>query len=237
MMTPFDWQMLRRSLVIGGCFCAVLVAVMYATDGRATTLAQKLGLLCVLAPVLVAVGALLSYAQALARGEALAAWSSGAGSPRACRGAAVAVVATGLVAAAGLTTNRTDLATLLPQHARAHWTMLTDGRAVLTDNAVAVGPSGVPEFVHTSPAVAVAAPRLALAATVVVLSVALAHWISYPRKPETRLLWLVFSGLLALALFHMVAAERLAAWALVLCAGPIALDGVVLAWRERIPPR
>jgi hypothetical protein len=214
-MTPYDVQAFRRSLVLGSTLCLLVLGVMVATDGAQTAPAAKLGQLFTLTPLLAALGALIAHSQATARGETRALASLGVSPLRAGMGASIAVALLGLSGAAALALGIGDIDGLLPRLDGPSWIQQPGGAWASADLAVRVDAAGTPSLHEgTTSRVVSQAPTGPIVASVVWMTLVLADWTTERAGGWARVVATLAGGWVAVVLFHLVAAERISAWAL-----------------------
>ncbi len=231
-MTPYDVQAFRRSLALGSTLCLLVFGVMAATDGAHTPPAAKLGQLSTLAPLLAALGALISHSQAQARGETLALISLGVSPLRAGLGASAAVALLGLAGAAVLALGVGDVDGLLPRLDGTSWIPQPGGGWASADLTIRVDEAGVPSLHAGLTSRLVSRPPIGpIVASVVWMTLVLADWTTERAEGWWRLVAALAGGGTAVILFHLLAAGRISSWSLL--AVPLPLVAQTWALRAR----
>jgi hypothetical protein len=229
-MTAYDRQTFARSLALGITLGILVLAVMIATDGAMTTSSEKLGRLCVLAPLIGALGALAANAQASLRGEVRALAAVGVPPSRAFRGGLLAVLVLGALGSLVLALNLADVDGLLPRLEGAAWTPEPDGSYWSAEAGVVVDPSGTPRLTKTLVShEGVSKDRWPIVISVLWMTLVLADWVREEAGGLERLLIVLAGGGLTIVLFHLVASERTSSWVLMLAPVPLLLQ----VWARR----
>jgi hypothetical protein len=229
-MTAYDRHIFIRSFGLALILMALVLGVMSATDGAMTSFSEKVGRLCVLAPLIGAVGMLIGNTQAVLRGEVRALAAIGVSPHRAARGGVLSILLVGAVGAILLTTQFADIHGLLPHLDSMTWTWQPDGSYRALQSGVEVSSTGIPHL-HAAhhPVHIPKQNRWPIAVTVVWMTVILADWARENLSNGQRLV-AVFSGSgLSIVLFHLVASERFSAWLLTLAPLPL----LIQVWAHR----
>jgi hypothetical protein len=224
-MTPYDWLLVRRTVALGLLIALVALAVMVATDETSNTLGGRLGRFAVIAPVVGASATFLSGQQVRARGEARALEAVGATPLRATLGLLLGGVAIGALGPILAMLPSVDIGTLFPTAGPLahHWSMHDGGwhdasRALVVEPNGSLGWAGAP---GTGWIAARPLPRAATALSLALAAVGCPLWTTARSGGIRRgviAAAVIGSGITA---FHLVAAGRLAPFALAV--PPIAL--------------
>lgn len=221
-MTPYDVHTLVRSLLLGSTLCLLTFVVMVASDGGHTTVAQKIGQLCVLAPLLAALGARIAMMQAQSRGETKALESLGASPSRVGLGASLAVVVLGAMATAALAARVGDIEGLLPRLDGVSWTQLPEGVWISTDSSMKVDAQGLPSFgSFDRQTESISRSTTPFFGVVAAMTVALSDWSRERIGTWSRMMTVLVGSGLAILVFHLVAADRASPWLLLVVPLPI----------------
>lgn len=233
-MTAYDRQTFARSLVLGLTFGILVFAVMVATDGATTTFSEKLGRLCVLSPLIGALGSLASNAQAYLRGEVRALAAVGVAPSRVVRGGVLAVLVLGGLGAVVLALNLADVDGLLPRLEGVTWIAQLDGSYTSEEGGVVVDATGSPRLTDGGVSTGeVSRDRWAISMSVLWMAVVLADWVREEAGGLERLLTVVAGGVLTIVLFHLVASGRTSSWSLMLAPLPVLLQvWLRRGWRQ-----
>ncbi len=232
-MTAYDRQTFARSFTLGTTLGVLVFAVMIATDGAMTTTLEKLGRLCVLAPLIGALGALAANAQASLRGEVRALAALGVPPSRAFRGSLLAVLVLGALGALVLALELADVEGLLPRLEGPAWIPEPDASYSSPEAGVVVESTGTPRLTknlvsHDD----VSESRWPIVMTVLWMTLVLADWVREEAGGVERLLTVLAAGTLTIVLFHLVASERTSSWALMMAPVPLLLHvWVRRGWR------
>ena len=237
-MTPYDRQAFVRSLILGSTLCLLVFGVMVATDDSQTTLAQRLGRLFALAPLVGALGAIAANTQAAIRGETMAMACLGASPARTYFGSSLAVACLGAVGAVGISIGWGDIDGLLPHVGGTTWVSLSDGGWASADRVIQIDAYGMPSIHPLGAHPPVPRSVTPVVACVIWMTVVLADWTTERVGKWARLVAAVTAGGTGVVLFHMLAAERVTAWAILAIPLPILLQTWGLrGYRSRLRSR
>jgi len=216
-LNRYDLELARRVLGAGVLLGASAFAIGAATDEANASTADRLGRVAALLPVLGALAASLVVAQGRSRGELRGLFALGVRPSRASRGAWLGGALVGLAGVALVASGAASVASLFPRlDALTAWTFIDDGLWLDGRSGVAVNARGEVQAwtgsLHSEPVPAALEPAtmlmLALASFVV------PAWALAASSVSRRFVVALTAGLLAITLFHLVAAERLAPMAL-----------------------
>lgn len=226
-MNAWDRLLFGRAALLSTLLLAAAAAVLAATDEPASGAGDRLARLAALSPVLSAL-AVATLASAIARrGEARALAAIGVGPLRAHAGLALGGSAVSLVLAAGVGAGMGSLGALFPRLPVARWSGAAPPFA--WPAGVVVSGAGELSFTTAIEAAAAPLPRGAVALTLVAAAIVfpLSGALPSPRTP--RLIVTALSVLVAIAIFHAVAAGAPAGWLLGSVALPLLHAGWLLA--------
>jgi hypothetical protein len=208
---PFDWLLLRRSLLAAAIAAGVAASVVVTTDEATSTAAMRVARIAAFAPLIAAIAALFIVSHARSRGELRAIECLGVASWRAARGASLGAFLVAAMGTALLVSPWADAASLFPVVRSAiEWAIDPNGHAaramgvvVSSDGSIALT-ARVAEQVRVAPAAWAALPcLLPIAATV-------SPWAVTPMSHATRGISVAAAGMAAVVCLHLVAAGRLA---------------------------
>ncbi|PIE06244.1 MAG: hypothetical protein CSA75_00555 [Sorangium cellulosum] len=230
MITRYDARTLVRSLCMGGMLCTLSYGIMAATGGEMSSLGERLGQLFVICPLLGAVGALLANSQARRRGESLALAASGVHPSRACAGALAGVVMIGMAGATMLWAGVGELDGLFPRVEHTQWTWLpSQGQWEMEGGGVRVNAEGLTLRQGARPRAPWIVPREPVGATVAWMTLVLVDWVREEIGGWQRLALAVLSGGIGIAAFHLVGANQVCSWMLLVIPLPL----LIQAWTQR----
>jgi hypothetical protein len=232
-LTAYDWLLVRRTVSLALALAMLVFIVMLGTDDAASTFAGRVGRLAALVSLAGGGAAFIATEQARSRGEMRALAAAGVAPVKASLGA---IVGGAIVGAAGpvlVFARGVDLTPLFPRVAPSGKTWVAqDGAWLDAARGVVVRATGELAQV-TSPAVREALvegpiPRLATAVALCVAAVGLPLWATTRSTALRRSAVAIGAAAASVALFHLVAAQRIAAAALVIPPALLVLDAVAL---------
>jgi hypothetical protein len=229
-MTPFDWLLFRRTLVVTFAALVVAFAVAAATDEASSTATMRVARLAAFAPFIAAFAVLGVCVHARSRGECRAVESLGASPLRACLGGAVAALGVGLVGMAFLASPFADANSLLPVvRINTAW-LFTDGARLAHAGGVTVAHDGrIALTTSTSAALHELPGHWAALACLTPIAVLAPLWSVAALSPATRGWSMALTGIAVVTLLHLVAASRVPTLAGLGACLPLAL---VLSWNR-----
>ena len=231
-MTAYDWLLGRRTAALGIAMAALLFLAMLGTDDAAGTHAGRLGRLAALSSLAGGAAASVAMAQARSRGEVRALGAMGLPDIRASLGAVLGGTLVGMLGAPLALLPGVDLTPLFPHalpagggwvRANGAWVDSARGVRVDVDGAlswVGVAPSGISTMLST--------PALATLIALGVAAVALPLWATARGAAVRRAVVSFAIASAAVFVFHLVAADRISAAALVIPPLLLLVDGVAL---------
>jgi hypothetical protein len=232
--TSYDRLLAGRAAALAVALSVLLIVVIVSTDEGQAPFAARLGRFASLLPIAGGLGAFMTAEQARARGELRGLHAIGVAPARALLGAAVGAM---LVAAVGplLASLRfADVDCLYPRLGPLAGTWAATGPAewhTVVGNAVVRAAGAIDA--SSGPAVRLAAalpeaPRLFTSTALFAFAVAVPLWAVARGTAARRIAVALVVGIASLTLFHLVAAARIAPWAL--CVPPLVLllDALIL---------
>jgi len=235
-LTAYDWSLARRTVSLGLALGTLVFVVMLGADDTTGTFAGRIGRLAALVSLAGGGAAFIATEQARSRGEMRALGAAGVPDVKASLGA---VVGGALVGAAGpilALTRAVDLTPLFPRVGGVGATWISQGDAWIdATRGLVVRASGDLSLITptaSAPLVEAAAPRFATAVALAVAAVGFPLWATAPSAALRRSAVGFAVAVAAVAVFHLVAAEKLPALSLGIPPALVLLDAAVLHWRE-----
>jgi hypothetical protein len=232
-VTAYDALLARRSAALGLAVALLVFLTMLGTDDAASTRAGQLGRLAALASLAGGGGAFLGAAQARSRGEIRALVATGLTPFRASLGAAIGGAVVGFFGVVLALVPGVDLTRLFPRAlpAEAGWTRdptgwldPVRGIRVTVDGAVRI--AGAASDVGR--AASLPAPLLETVVALAVAALAFPLWATARERLPRRALVCFAVASAAVFVFHLVAAQRIAAMTLVLPPLLLLVDALML---------
>lgn len=232
-LTRFDLNLGMRTLGFSAVFLALSAAIAIATDEPFSTTGMRVARLCAFAPALAALGAGVALAQSTGRGEIRALAALGLTPWAAARGAAISTALIGVVALSLLLSPSADPSSLFPTIHPAAWQRVGDG-LIEAKSGVYVSPMGQLSFATLRPALELEFRPSQLVASMAVAPLALAvpFWITTPSRLAPRLAIGAVTVLLTVFLLHSVGAQQSPGWLLLATALPLTLQTAILRVRQ-----
>jgi len=238
-MTPYDWLLARRTVSLGLALSTLVFAVMIGTDDASSTLAGRIGRLAALVSLAGGGGAFIATEQARSRGEMRALGASGVPPVKASLGAIVGGAAVGAVGPVLALVHRVDLTPLFPRVPASSLTWVSRGDSWFdAARGIVVRAGGELSLVAPEANGAIVeapVPRWATAFALVLAAVAFPLWATAPSGALRRSAVGLAVAAASVAVFHLVAADRVSALLLVIPPSALLLDASSLhrraSWR------
>jgi len=240
-LTAYDWLLARRTLGLGIALGALVFVVMISTDDAMSTLAGRLGRLAALSSLAGGGAAFIATEQARSRGEMRALGAAGVAPVKAALGPLVGGSAIGVAGAILALVRRVDLAPLFPRASSSGESWVAQGGAWLeTTRGIVVRSTG--ELSSTAPAlgrtlVESPAPRVATVLALALSALGFPLWAVARESGLRRSLVALGVAASSVTIFHLVAADRMHAVALLVAPALLLGDAFALhrsgAWSGR----
>lgn len=237
-LTPYDQRSFTRSLAFGLAFCALALAVMWATDGATGSPGGRIARLAALAPVLGAIGAAMARVQGRAKGEPIALQSIGVSPARLAAGSLAAGALLGGLGLVAVCSGFADMDALFPTLHEPLWTAQPDGSWASAYDGVVVR-AEIPPLTFVRPLAEPLRPHAGtapVACMIAVTTLALALWSAQPISTWARSAVGGIAVLTTVLAFHLVAGARVGEGALCLGSAILGLHASVIAasvWLRR----
>ena len=232
-LTAYDWLLVRRTVSLALALAMLVFVVMVGTDDAASTFAGRVGRLAALVSLAGGGAAFIATEQARSRGEMRALAAAGVAPVKASLGAIVGGAIVGAVGPVLAIVHRVDLTPLFPHVAPSGKTWIAQDSAWFdTARGVVVRASG--ELAQVAAPAAREAltegpmPRLATAVALSVAAIGFPLWATAQSSVLRRSAVGLSAAAASVALFHLVAAQRMGAAALVLPPALLVLDAAAL---------
>lgn len=226
-LTRYDLTLVLRTASAGLLLAISILLIGMATDEPGSSLGGRLGRLAALLPIAGGVAAALIVAQARARGESRALAALGVGPVGLVRGAWIGAVLVGLAGPSSIAAGAAEIASLFPRvEAQAAWRFV-EGAWLDENRGLAVLAGGELEYRAVIGAPGPSHRDAPTAATVLALlftSLAAPAWALTSRSATRRAIVLVASAFAAVTSFHLVGAQKLTPWALLIAPSLLLLD-------------
>ena len=238
-LTAYDWLLVRRTVSLALALAILVFIVMIGTDDAASTFAGRIGRLAALVSLAGGGGAFIATEQARSRGEMRALAAAGVPPVKASLGAILGGAAVGALGPVLVLARGVDLTPLFPRVAPSGKTWVSQGDAWLdATRGVVVRASGelaqvaspIQSAVQQGPV-----PHLATAVALSLAAVGFPLWATARSGLTRRCAVGLVVAAASVAMFHLVAAQRVPAVALVVPAALLLIDAAALhrraSWR------
>jgi hypothetical protein len=238
-LTAYDWLLVRRTVSLALALATLVFVVMVGTDDAASTLAGRVGRLAALVSLAGGGGAFIATEQARSRGESAHLAAAGVAPLQASLGAIVGGAAVGALGPVLALVRGVDLTPLFPRVATSGKTWVSQGDGWLdAARGVVVRASG--ELAQVAPSAHEAliegpTPRVATAVALSIAAIGFPLWATARSAGIRRSAVGLAVAAASVAMFHLVAAQRVSAALLVVAPALLLLDAADLharaSWR------
>lgn len=221
-MTPQDWLLFRRTLLLACAVLGVATLVVVATDEAYSTAGMRAARLCAFAPAISAVAAWVTLMVARRRGELTALAALGASPWTTGWGALCAAWFIGSAAALLLLAPFVDVSSLFPGAPIASGWIEAQGTFLAPAEGIRVASDGRLSFLPKQAVAEVELPgRVEAMSAVLPQALVLPAWLLSPLERWNRAWGLLLSLALTLLAMHAAAIGRLPSMLLPLAAAPL----------------